>query len=129
MTLSRLNGIKLHGLLLHRSSELVGSKGPAPWKAVTAEKEAGRVANIGISIYGPGDLAALPEYVRLNLGQCPFNIFDGRIVSSGWLERLRGDGVEAHARSVFLQGLLLMYRTARRAYSILLAALTHGLAA
>ena len=36
------------------------------------------------------------------------SIFDRRIISSGWLDRLSGQGVEVHARSVFLQGLLLM---------------------
>ena len=39
--------------------------------------------------------------------QCPFNVFDDRIVTSGWIDRLEGDGVSVHARSVFLQGVLL----------------------
>ena len=36
------------------------------------------------------------------------NIIDRRLELSGWLERLSDEGVEVHARSVFLQGLLLM---------------------
>jgi len=31
--------------------------------------------------------------------------------TSGWLDRLKDDGVEVHIRSVFLQGLLLMERS------------------
>ena len=39
--------------------------------------------------------------------QCPLNIFDQRINSSGWLKKLKKYNVEIHVRSVFLQGLLL----------------------
>jgi hypothetical protein len=38
---------------------------------------------------------------------------DHRIVTSGWLARLGDAGVSVHARSAFLQGLLLMLRDQR----------------
>ena len=38
------------------------------------------------------------------------NIFDRRIVESGWLSRLSSKNIEVHARSIFLQGLLLKER-------------------
>jgi aryl-alcohol dehydrogenase-like predicted oxidoreductase len=40
--------------------------------------------------------------------QAPVNIFDQRLLVSGHLAHLKNRGVEIHARSVFLQGLLLM---------------------
>ena len=42
------------------------------------------------------------------LVQLPLNVLDRRPIVSGTLARLKAAGVEIHARSVFLQGLLLM---------------------
>ena len=42
--------------------------------------------------------------------QAPLNVIDRRLQTSGWLDRLKDDGVEVHTRSAFLQGLLLMER-------------------
>ena len=44
----------------------------------------------------------------LDIVQVPFNIFDQRILSSGWAGKLVDNDTEIHTRSVFLQGLLLM---------------------
>jgi hypothetical protein len=41
------------------------------------------------------------------LVQAPASILDQRLHQSGWAERLHGAGVEVHARSANLQGLLL----------------------
>ena len=40
--------------------------------------------------------------------QMPFSVLDRRPVASGMLAQLKENGTEVHARSVFLQGLLLM---------------------
>ena len=45
--------------------------------------------------------------------QTPFNVFDQRITP--WLETLSRNGIEVHARSVFLQGLLISPANARPA--------------
>ena len=37
----------------------------------------------------------------------PLNIFDRRIVKTGWLKKLKKKKIEKHARSIFLKGLLL----------------------
>ena len=39
--------------------------------------------------------------------QCPFNILDRRILNSGYFDKLKKLGKETHARSIFLQGLLI----------------------
>ena len=44
----------------------------------------------------------------MDLVQLPVNILDQRLVDSGQLVKLKKYGIEVHARSVFLQGLLLM---------------------
>ena len=44
----------------------------------------------------------------IDLVQLPFNILDKRLKDSGILNNIIAQGIEVHARSVFLQGLLLM---------------------
>ena len=39
--------------------------------------------------------------------QCPYNILDKRIITSGWFDRLKNQGKEVYIRSIFLQGLLV----------------------
>ena len=43
----------------------------------------------------------------IDLVQVPINILDQRLIFSGLLEKLNKNGIEIHARSIFLQGLLL----------------------
>jgi aryl-alcohol dehydrogenase-like predicted oxidoreductase len=71
-------------------------------------KSDGSVKKIGISIYDTSELDLLCERFQFDLIQAPFNIFDRRLIYSGWMERLALQGVELHVRSAFLQGLLLM---------------------
>ena len=107
-SLERLKLSKLHGLLLHRSHQLLGNQGHELYRSLVALRDEGIVDKIGISIYNPDELDALYPYFKLDLVQAPFNIMDRRMVTSGWLSRLHEAGAEIHARSVFLQGLLLM---------------------
>jgi len=104
----RLRIPRLYGLLLHHPSQLLGAKGEAVYQALAALKRAGVVQKIGVSVYGPEELDALIPRFQFDLVQAPFNAIDRRLVTTGWLARLRQAGVEVHVRSVFLQGLLLM---------------------
>jgi len=112
-SLERLGIGQLYGLLLHRSGDLRGVDGAALSSALVAVKAQGRVRKVGLSIYHPGELDDIPHGFRPDLVQTPFNVLDRRIVRSGWLARLKSEGIEVHARSVFLQGLLLMAEAAR----------------
>lgn len=107
-SLSRLGVTEVYGLLLHRSDQLLGSNGAALYQALQDLKNNGLVQNVGVSIYSPSELDALTPPYRFDLVQAPFNLVDQRIYSTGWLQRLKDDGVEIHTRSAFLQGLLLM---------------------
>lgn len=106
-SLVRLKVGRLRGLLLHRPQQLLGPQGKALHHALLQLKNSGKVEKIGISIYGPSELDELWPHYQFDLVQGPFNVFDRRLAVSGWLLRLHGEGVEIHARSVFLQGLLL----------------------
>ncbi len=107
-SLERLRIPKLSGLLVHHPQQLIGSKGKELFNALSKLKEQDKVEKIGISIYSPADLDMLWPHYQFDLVQAPFNVFDRRIDTSGWLNKLNEVGTEVHVRSIFLQGLLLM---------------------
>jgi len=107
-SLNRLKQKKLYGLLLHRPQDLLGFGGSELREALMKLKSDDVVRKIGVSIYGPEDLDMVYGKMKIDLVQAPFNVVDRRMELSGWLDRLKDDGVEVHCRSVFLQGLLLM---------------------
>jgi aryl-alcohol dehydrogenase-like predicted oxidoreductase len=106
-SLARLRVPHLRGLLLHRPGQLLGANGRALYQALLRLKDSGKVEKIGISIYEPSELDDLCAHFAFDLVQAPFNVFDRRLATSGWLRRLHAEGVEIHVRSAFLQGLLL----------------------
>jgi aryl-alcohol dehydrogenase-like predicted oxidoreductase len=106
-SLARLRLPRVHGVLLHRPAQLLGPQGAALFRALERLKARGLTAKIGCSIYSPAKLDRLLPRFPLDLVQAPLNVLDRRLVRSGWLERLGEAGVEVHARSAFLQGLLL----------------------
>ncbi len=115
-SLKRLGVQKLHGLLLHKPSQLLAPRGRELYMALLEQKEAGLVGKIGVSIYSPSELDALCPSYAFDLVQAPFNLIDRRLKTSGWLLRLKQLGVEIHTRSAFLQGLLLMQSSDRPMY-------------
>jgi len=107
-SLLRLRKKNIYGLLLHQPDQLLGSNGAALYQALQDLKSSGLVQKVGVSIYSPSELDALIPLYSFDLVQAPFNLIDHRFYTSGWLRRLKDDGVEIHTRSAFLQGLLLM---------------------
>jgi aryl-alcohol dehydrogenase-like predicted oxidoreductase len=115
-SLERLQIKSAHGLLLHRPAQLNGPDGKALYQALVAERGRGRVSKIGISIYEPVELDQIPPSMKFDIVQAPFSVLDTRMTRSGWAAKLQDSGCEFHARSIFLQGLLLMPQLARPAY-------------
>ena len=114
-SLRRLGTDRLFGLMLHATSDLKASQGAEIFAALEALKASGAVYKIGYSIYSPHELDEFFVTYHPDIVQAPFNVFDQRLATSGWLRRLAEDGVEVHVRSAFLQGLLLMDAAARPA--------------
>jgi aryl-alcohol dehydrogenase-like predicted oxidoreductase len=67
----------------------------------------GAIHQIGVSVYFPREVEWLLESgIQVDVVQLPFNALDQRFKL--WFRALKERNVEIHARSVFLQGLLLM---------------------
>jgi spore coat polysaccharide biosynthesis protein SpsF (cytidylyltransferase family)/aryl-alcohol dehydrogenase-like predicted oxidoreductase len=101
---------RLDLLLVHAAGDLLGPQGDALWLALRTLKDEGVTGGIGISTYVAEDPAALAQRFRPDAMQVPFSLLDQRLLRDGSLARLKDLGVEVHARSLFLQGLLFMDR-------------------
>jgi aryl-alcohol dehydrogenase-like predicted oxidoreductase len=99
---------QLYGFLIHHPSQLLGDRGEELYEALESLKKSNLIKKIGISIYKPSELELLFEFYKFDLVQAPVNILDRSLEESGWSQKLKRAGVEIHARSIFLQGLLLM---------------------
>lgn len=98
---------QVYGLLAHDADDLLGPHGQAIWSELSRLKAAGMVRKVGASVYTGDQIDRLLDRYALDLVQLPINAVDRRLVAGGQLARLHARGVEIHARSVFLQGLLL----------------------
>lgn len=112
----RLKQSRLYAVMLHRPEVLLGDKGREVIRGLRILKEQGIVSKVGVSIYSPEILKSISSVFKLDIVQVPFNVFDQQILSSGWSDKLKSDGVEIHTRSVFLQGLLLMQQSSLPEY-------------
>lgn len=115
-SLERLRVATLDALMLHRPSDLLGPRGREFQDSLAAARTRGIVGAVGVSIYDPEELDSLWPAWRPEIVQAPLNVLDRRLISSGWLAKLAAHGVRVHARSVFLQGLLVMPAERRPAW-------------
>lgn len=107
-SLQNLRQTSVYGLLVHRAADLLTNDGKQLFDKMVLLRERGLVRKIGASVYSAGEIDGLLDRYQLDLVQIPVSILDQRLIRSGHLSSLKKAGVEVHARSVFLQGLLLM---------------------
>lgn len=99
-------GGALYACLIHEAADLLRREGAALWELLVQRKSEGRLHKIGVSVYTPAQLSAVAEQYDIDLVQLPLNMLDQRFLP--WIPQLNARGIEVHARSVFLQGLLLL---------------------
>ena len=102
-------GIKtLKGVLLHRPLELFSSNGKAAFNSLVNIREKGFIDQIGISVYSPDEAEIITKKFNIDIIQGPFSLIDRRFEKTGLLKKFKEENIEFHARSIFLQGLLLL---------------------
>lgn len=107
-SLERLRCSAVYALLIHDCDDILKPGGELLVALLAELKAEGLVRKIGISAYTCREVEAVLEHFTPDIVQLPINLLDQRPVRSGCLAGLYEDGIEVHARSVFLQGLLLM---------------------
>lgn len=105
-SLARLKQSKIKGLLLHRPDVLFTSAGAGIASELESLKSSGLIQQWGVSVYNPLQAEQLLQRFNFDLIQLPLNLFDQRFIRAGTLSMLKAQGIEIHARSLLLQGLL-----------------------
>jgi hypothetical protein len=108
ISLKNLKIKKFECLVLHNANSLLCKNGDEIYKGIRNMKINGLTSKIGVSIYDFNVLDKILKKFKFNLIQAPFNILDRRLVEKGWLKKLKKRKIEVHARSIFLQGILLL---------------------
>jgi aryl-alcohol dehydrogenase-like predicted oxidoreductase len=107
-SMDRLRVDRLYGLLVHHATDLGKPGWESLVEALDEARSRGWVSHIGASVYNEFELELVESRFRPGIVQGPINVLDTRLLSSRCFARLKAGGTEMHARSVFLQGLLLM---------------------
>jgi len=107
-SLANLKRDSLDSLLLHRPNQLLHENGQIVWDFLEEQKNIGVIKKIGFSIYSPAEIDSLINSFKPDIVQCPYNFFDRRMCETGCFEKLNELEIDIQARSIFLQGLLLL---------------------
>ncbi|MCP9807329.1 aldo/keto reductase [Cyanobium sp. T1B-Tous] len=107
-SLQALGVERVQGLLVHDCEDLFSQSGEAIITSLQKLKTLGKVDKIGVSIYSSSQIIKALKLFTPDIVQLPFNVFDQRLLHDGTLSVLKDLGIEIHARSIFLQGLLIM---------------------
>ncbi len=91
--------------LLHRASDM---QDPDILQALGELRTEGRLGHLGASTYTPEEAERALSVLEFDVVQVPFNVLDQRLARSGFFRRAEARHVAVFARSIFLQGLLLM---------------------
>ena len=97
---------RLGSFLLHSTDDLRKEGSPYLIEWLLDLKSRGLVDRLGVSIYNSEDLLEVPTEL-LDIVQLPLSIYDQRLLKDGTINSLAANGTAIHARSIYLQGLLL----------------------
>ena len=107
VSLERLKGIKDISILLHRAKHLT-EYNSAIWERLVLLKNLGLVKRLGVSVQNRYEAEMALKNKDVSVMQIPVNLLDWRWNSERFLELLyKRCDVEIHARSIYLQGILL----------------------
>jgi len=106
-SLRKMHQASIDGLLIHHAPNLLAEGGELLYEEMLKIKEEGLVRRIGVSAY-TGEIAEkIHKKYPLDFVQLPINLLDRRLTRNSYLSRISDLGIKIHARSAFLQGLLL----------------------
>jgi|MDTG01.5.fsa_nt_gb aryl-alcohol dehydrogenase-like predicted oxidoreductase len=107
---------KFESILLHNPSQIFTKKGNEILDTITELKKNGLTKKVGFSVYTPNELKNVIKEFKPDLVQIPLSIADKRFIKGKFLLRLKKRGIKIHARSIFLQGLLIFDAQKRPKY-------------
>ncbi len=106
-SLTKLHAASLYGLLIHNANDILVAGGEQLMAKLSDLKRQHLVEKVGISVYTSEQIDSILNRYEIDLIQLPVNVLDQRLLAGGKLSDLKAKGIEIHARSAFLQGVLL----------------------
>lgn len=97
----------LYGVLLHSSFDLLKPGKKYLIDFLRGIKKDKITKKVGVSIYEKKDFYDIQKFFSPDIIQLPLNIIDRRLITNNFLKKIKDKKIEIHARSVFLQGVLL----------------------
>ena len=105
-SLKKLKVKSLHGLLIHDTADISGKNKEFLNILLDCQKKK-LISKLGISVYEVDEIKRILKFWKPEIIQVPVNIFDHRFLNKNFLYKLKKLNIELHARSCFLQGVLL----------------------
>tara|TARA_B110000037_G_scaffold200805_1_gene241664 strand:+ start:345 stop:1193 length:849 start_codon:yes stop_codon:yes gene_type:complete len=105
-SLKKLKVKSLHGLLIHDTADISGKNKEFLNILLDCQKKK-LISKLGISVYEVDEIKRILKFWKPEIIQMPINIFDHRFLNNNFLYKLKKLNIELHARSCFLQGVLL----------------------
>ena len=99
---------QLESFLVHNPDFLKSNNVQVYIDALKKLKDNNVVKKIGISVYNEQEITSAIKLMSPDIIQVPINVFDQRLLKNGLLNEIKNNNCEIHARSIFLQGLLLL---------------------
>tara|TARA_Y100000741_G_C18247513_1_gene556057 strand:- start:243 stop:1112 length:870 start_codon:yes stop_codon:yes gene_type:complete len=106
-SLNNLNKKKINYYLVHDEKDLLDKNKYQIYNELKMLKDENIISKIGVSIYNFKSLKKILTNFKLDIVQVPFNILDRRLLDFYRSNFRLIKNTEIHARSIFLQGLLL----------------------
>ncbi|MCX7048338.1 MAG: aldo/keto reductase [Candidatus Sumerlaeota bacterium] len=107
-SLRQLGRKSVYCYMVHAASDAIRDRQGILKEVFGDLKARGLIEKAGLSVYEEAEIWAARERFQFDLLQAPVSVFDQRLIQSKALERLKGQGIEIHARSIFLQGLVFL---------------------
>ena len=99
-----------YGLLIHDPQNLEIADKSELVSLFNKLRNGGLVKKIGISVYDLNDLEDFRNIIEPDIIQIPLNPLNQTFINNKFIDYVEQQGIEVHARSLFLQGVLLAYK-------------------
>ena len=105
--LKELKTKKIYALLVHDVSQLKGIFGSTLFNTLLKLKRKKKINKLGVSVYTRKELEFVIKNYKIDIVNLPISVANQEFCKKGYLSKIKRNKIEIHARSVFLQGLLL----------------------
>ncbi|AIK96934.1 aldo/keto reductase [Candidatus Odyssella acanthamoebae] len=113
-----LNIDSIYGVLIHDPQHLDHIEKHDFQNFVNRLKAEANVKHVGISVYTPDELFKFSDIYMPSLIQVPLNPLNQAFLADKVRDFIQSNSIEAHARSLFLQGILLSQNLPSHLYSL-----------